>query len=122
MTKYINIILHLATGTNRPGQVFRKLQEHSKHGLHFRSFYQFKNLTVAAESYQEAAESNQTRLLWLRKRHKVEKINLLRRQTEEHRGVTNLWNYRPRNLWNLRNPRNLRNLTKITYFDRNIYF
>ena len=37
-------------------------------------------------------------------------------------GVTNLWNYGPRNLWNLRNPRNLRNLTKITYFDRNIYF
>ena len=31
-------------------------------------------------------------------------------------GVTNLWNYGPRNL------RNLRNLTKITYFDRNIYF
>ena len=31
-------------------------------------------------------------------------------------GVTNLRNYGPRNL------RNPRNLTKITYFDRNIYF
>ena len=34
-------------------------------------------------------------------------------------GVTSLPNYGPRNL---RNPPNLRNLTKITYFDRNIYF
>ena len=37
-------------------------------------------------------------------------------------GVTNLWNYGPRNLWNPRNLRNLWNLTKITCFDRNIYF
>ena len=64
---------HLATRTNRLGPVFRKLQENSKRGLHFRSFYQFKILTIVTESYHEAAESNQMRLLWLRKRHKVEK-------------------------------------------------
>ena len=37
-------------------------------------------------------------------------------------GVTNLRNYGPRKLRNMRNPRNLRNPTKTIYFDLNIYF
>ena len=37
-------------------------------------------------------------------------------------GVTNLWNYRPRNHGTCGTRGNLRNLTKITYFDRNINF
>ena len=44
---------------------------------------------------------------------------ILRSVFKLFRGVTNLRNYGPRKLQNLWNPRNL---TKITYFDRNIYF
>ena len=63
----------LACNKNKLPPGFQKLQENTKHGLHFRSYYQFKNLTIAAESYQEGAEPNQTKLICPRKRHKVYK-------------------------------------------------
>ena len=38
------------------GPGFQNLQENTKHGLHFRSYYQLKNVTIAAESYREGTE------------------------------------------------------------------
>ena len=60
-----------------------KLQGNTKRGLHFRSYYQFKNGTIAAESYPEGAEPSRTKLICPRKRHAVFKINRIRQTDEE---------------------------------------
>ena len=61
------------SGTDPPRRSRRpdaqKLQENTKRGLHFRSYYQFssKRYTTMAESYHKGAEPNQTKVICPRK-------------------------------------------------------
>ena len=56
-----------------------------------------ENLTIAAESYHEGAEPNQTKLICTRKRHNVKKRRI--RQIDEQDGSTQNMSRKPHVLY-----------------------